>query len=533
MNRPPLSADEVRRLIVGRDELALIDLREGGIFAQNHLLFAINCPLSRLELYVETLVPRKDVRVVLCASVEDDHLCRLGARRMADMGYSDISVFDGGITAWQAAGYELFSGVHVPSKAFGEFVETTYGTPHIQAADLQKLQDAGADFVILDSRPFKEYHAMNIPGGIDVPGAELVYRIHDLAPDPKTRVIVNCAGRTRSIIGAQSLINAGVANPVMAFENGTMGWHLAGLKLERGQTRRYHRQSAGAHEIAVQRAAGVRARFGVRTIDETTAQEWQTDGARTTFYLDVRDPGEYAESHWPGAKSAPGGQLVQATDHYVGVRRSRLVLIDTDGVRATLSASWLIQMGWDDVYIMANAEASFLPPPAEQGWPTPDAVKAHLITASELTGALMDNSAVVVDLATSLQYRDDGHIPGSCFAIRSGMPENLKHLPDGRLLVLTSPDGTFAERVRDEAVLSGRDVKVLDGGTQAWTDAGNALEYGFTHMIDGPIDLWYKPYEFDDDDKNIEQAMQQYLTWEVDLVDQIARDGTTEFRVFN
>ena len=61
-----------------------------------------------------------------------------------------------------------------------------------------------------------------------MPGAELVLRARELAPDPATRIIVNCAGRTRSIIGTQSLINAGIENPVSALRNGTIGWTLAG-----------------------------------------------------------------------------------------------------------------------------------------------------------------------------------------------------------------------------------------------------------------------------------------------------------------
>jgi len=532
MSVATVSPAELRALIVGRNELALIDLREGGTFAESHLLFAINCPLSRLELFIEGLVPRTDVRMVLCADQDDEKRTRLGATRLAALGYSDISVLEGGVDGWKSAGYEVFSGVHVPSKAFGEFVETTCGTPHVKAAVLRQMQEAGEDFVVLDSRPYKEYHAMNIPGGIDVPGAELAYRIHDLAPDPKTKVIVNCAGRTRSIIGAQSLINAGIPNPVMAFENGTMGWHLAGLKLERGQTRTFGAVSADAQKIALERAKAVRQRFGVRTIDEATAQAWKKDTARSTFYLDVRDPSEFAHSHWPGAKSAPGGQLVQATDHYVGVRRARLVLIDNDGVRASLTASWLIQMGWDDVHVLMDASDSF-EAPKSQTRPASKLPADAFIEAAELARELEAGRAAVIDLATSIQYRDDGHIPGAAFAIRAQMPENLSELSETSLLVLTSPDGVFAELVYPEAALSGRQVKVLQGGTQAWKAGEMPVEYGFTHMIDPPIDLWYKPYEFEDDDKNIEQAMQQYLTWEVDLVGQIERDGTTEFKVFN
>lgn len=532
MSLPTVSPKELRSLIIGSAELALLDLREGGLFAQSHLLFAINCPLSRLELFIEGLVPRKDVQVVVCAGAEDTDLCELGAVRLDALGYTRVAMMTGGVEGWKSSGFELFSGVHVPSKAFGEYVETTCGTPHLQAAELLAMQDGDEDFVVLDSRPFKEYHAMNIPGGVDVPGAELVYRIHDLAPNPATKIIVNCAGRTRSIIGAQSLINAGIPNPVMAFENGTMGWHLAGLQLERGQSRIFDAQSPAAQKIALARAEEVRQKYGVRMIDETQALDWQGDASRSTFYLDVRDPSEFSLSHWPGSKSAPGGQLVQATDRYVGVRRARLVLIDNDGVRATMTASWLIQMGWDDVFVLSDAQSSFAVPAAESLKSDSGVSGAHLISVADLAMALEKKQAIVIDLATSIEYRDNGHIAGSWFAIRSRLSENLDQIPKTPMLVLTSDDGSFAELVYHDAVALGREVKVLAGGTQAWVKAGKQLEYGFTHMADDPIDLWYKPYEFDDDDKNIEQAMEQYLTWEVDLVGQIERDGTTDFRSF-
>jgi rhodanese-related sulfurtransferase len=119
------------------------------------------------------------------------------------------------LESWRAAGFELFSGSSVPSKAFGEYVEFHDDTPRLPAEEIKALIDEGADMVILDSRPFDEYRRMNIPGGIDTPGTELVYRVGDLAPNPDTLVVVNCAGRTRSIIGAakfQGLKNSNVAD---------------------------------------------------------------------------------------------------------------------------------------------------------------------------------------------------------------------------------------------------------------------------------------------------------------------------------
>ena len=139
----------------------------------------------------------------------------------------------------------MFSGVNVPSKAFGEFVEHESGTPSISADELHALMQSGTDMVVLDSRPYDEYSRVSIPTGVNVPGAELVLRIHDIAPKPETLVVVNCAGRTRSIIGAQSLINAGFPNKVVALRNGTMGWNLAGFTPDSGKDNRAPEVSHG------------------------------------------------------------------------------------------------------------------------------------------------------------------------------------------------------------------------------------------------------------------------------------------------
>ena len=220
----PLEAEDVRDRILSGEEVAILDLREWGVFGDGHLLFAVSCPLSHLETRIDDFVPRKDTPIVLCSEGKADaHLVKLGADRLIAWGYTDVSVLAGGLDAWDQAGFEVFSGVNVPSKAFGEFVEHTYDTPRIPPEEVKAMMDRGENMVVLDSRPMSEYHKMNIPMGVDCPGAELAYRVHDLAPDPNTTVVVNCAGRTRSIIGAQSLINAGIPNKVVALENGTMG----------------------------------------------------------------------------------------------------------------------------------------------------------------------------------------------------------------------------------------------------------------------------------------------------------------------
>ena len=200
--------------------------------AQEHPLFAANLPLSRIEIDAYAKFPKKSVPIVTLDDGEG--FAQLAAQRLVNLGFTDVSVFEGGVKGWRAAGGEVFKDVNVPSKSFGEFVESKRHTPSLSAQEVKQLIDSKADVVVVDVRRFDEYNTMSIPTGISVPGAELVLRLPELAPNPKTKVIVNCAGRTRSIIGTQSLINAGIPNEVNALRNGTIGWTLAGQDLDKG-----------------------------------------------------------------------------------------------------------------------------------------------------------------------------------------------------------------------------------------------------------------------------------------------------------
>jgi len=524
---PVVGARELKAMLNDGQELALLDVREEGVFCRRHLLFANCLPLSHLESRLGSLVPRTSTRIVLCDAGEG--LARRAAALLSRFGYNNVSLLQGGVDGWAEAGFELFSGVNVPSKAFGEFVEHHDDTPRIAANELKAKLDAGEKIVILDSRPMDEFHRMSIPGGIDCPGAELTYRAPEVVKDPDTLVIVNCAGRTRSIIGAQSLINAGLPNKVMALKDGTMGWHLAGLEVARGETR--HAPKPGAEALAKARAMAeqVARRFGVRTIDRAGLARLEAERAsRSLYLLDVRSPEEYQAGHLAGARNAPGGQLVQATDQFVGTRNSRIVLIDDDGVRARMTAHWLVQMAWDEVFVLADAMRD---QPAVLGPEQPPVfglTTVEMIAPGELKSQLDDQGAVVIDLDTSLKYRA-GHIPGAWWAVRARLGEK-KTLPDRKLVVLTSPDGLLARlAAADAAAATGRPVKVLAGGTRAWIGAGLPLERGTTHLADEPNDVWYKPY---DHETGREERMNEYLSWEVDLVKQIERDGDARFRSF-
>lgn len=522
-----ISPDELYLRLKDDDELALLDLREEGVFgADGHLLFAVCLPLSRLELDIGPLVPRKSVRVVLCDGGEG--LTALAAEKLARWGYGDVSILEGGVPAWEAAGYVVFRGVNVPSKAFGEFVEHQSDTPNVGPEDLKAMIDRGDNMVVLDSRPWGEYRRMNIPTGIDCPGAELAYRVHDIVSDPDRTIVVNCAGRTRSIIGAQSLINAGVTNRVFALRNGTMGWALAGFDLETGSDRNFPEITEDGAAAAQACAATVANRFGVQKIDHATLKAWRSESdQRSLFVLDVRNPEEYLAGHLPGSLSAPGGQLVQATDKWVGTLRSRIVLVDDTGVRATMTASWLIQMGWPEVVVLENALDGV---GLESGTPAkdlPDAIDAAIdsISAGEAQEALR-TGAQVIDLSTSLEYKAS-HVPGAFWAVRARMNEALAKLPAQATLIFTGSDLALARLAAADAAALGRAVRLLEGGTAGWIKAGYAIATGFENMTTDNNDVQYKAY---DHDENIEFHMQEYISWEIGLVDLVERDATARFR---
>src|SRR5471032_1371690 len=398
-----VDASIVRAWLNDEAEIALLDVREAGQFGEGHPFFAIPLPYSRLEIDAPRLVPRPDTRIVVLDDGEG--IAVLAARRLGALGYADVSILRDGARGWQAGGYTLFKGVNLPSKTFGELIEHAYGTPHLSPEELAVLIDEGRAHALFDGRTLDEHRKMTIPGAIPVPNGELAYRIGTLVADPATPIVIHCAGRTRSIIGAQTLRNLGVPNPVIALENGTQGWALAGLKLEHGSERRY---PEGLNEAAVAdaqtRAATLAARYQVATLDTPAAQEWLADPHRTTFLIDVRTAEEFAHDGLPSAIHAPGGQLIQATDQTIGVRHARVLLVDYDGVRAPVSATWLVQLGFD-VALVDPEVASQLAfrRPADLN---PAALPS--LDASALREAASAGMAVrLLDLRSSAAYRQE------------------------------------------------------------------------------------------------------------------------------
>ena len=504
------------------EELALLDVREAGQFGESHLLFATPLPYSRLELAIPSLVPRRSVRIVLCDDGESK-VAERAAARLSAIGYDAVSVLEGGTRAWKEAGYILFAGVNVPSKLFGELVEHVYHTPRVTVTELAGMQEAGEDIVVVDGRPFAEYQKMNIPGGICCPNAELPYRINEIVRNPNTKVIVNCAGRTRSILGAQTLINFGIANPVYALENGTQGWVLADLELERGASRRYpDRVPESALTTLNEKARALMQRHGVRDVSGAEVQGWLEDPQRTTHVIDVRTPEEFAAGSLPGAMHAPGGQLVQATDQWVGVRNARIVLFDSEGVRAPVVASWLKQLGCDAYVLEEGAAANVRVPAASM----PALPSLPTMTVSDLRARGWEQCSVI-DLRPSMSFRR-AHVRGSRWSIRPRIAVDAHDLREPIVLIADEP--LVAQLAAIDLFEAGqKDVRLLDGGFDAWT----AADYETVASADSPPDAACIDYLFFVHDRHAGNldAMRQYLAWETGLIAQLDEQDRSLFRV--
>jgi rhodanese-related sulfurtransferase len=506
-----LTPDALAALMAGDTPHAVLDVRERGAYERGHIFRTTSLPRRQLETRLPPLVTAPATPIVVVDA--DGALAPLAAATITAMGYRDVRVLEGGLAAWRRAGRAVVQGVNVPSKVFGEHALHAMKTPQIPPHDLARRIERGDDMVIVDSRTVEEYTRGCIPGAISVPGAELVPRIGELVERPDTTIVVHCGGRTRSYIGAESLRRMGLPNPIVALENGTMGWELAGLTLERGATRSAPAPGAKSRALAEATAKRVAAEDGVRFASAgDVRQRWTDRGQRNVYLVDVRTAEEYAAGHAAGAVWAAGGQAVQATDDYFAVRAASFVFICDGGARSVMTAAWFQKMGFPDVAVLAGGLPSWRQAGGaiETGHPTPtpfgwDAARAAVPRVSP--DGIGD--ALVLDVGPSDAYAR-GHVPGAAWICRSRLEARIGAVTADRArpIVVTCADGVASTLAAATLRRLGYAAGVLDGGTRAWAAAGRALEPGATRVLDETDDVVLKPYE------RGREAMEAYLRWE-------------------
>jgi len=517
-----VSATTVKDWLSDQQELALIDVREHGQYGEAHPFLVSSVPFSRFEWVLPTRVPNLAVRLVLLDA--GDSVAQRAADIAQTLGYQQVHVLDGGAPAWQTAGYTLYSGVNVPSKTFAEIMEHERHTPAMSAKDVAQLRADGVKHVIVDGRPLTEFNKFSIPGATCCPNGELALRIGEIVSDDDTTIIVNCAGRTRSIVGAQTLIDAGLPNPVFALENGTQGWVLAGLERAHGATEQYptdisERSLANRSEIATARAT----KAGVQFVSAQMLASWLADASRTTYLLDVRTPEEFANDGHALTVHAPGGQLVQGTDEWIGVRGARIVLIDNEQIRAPMTGYWLAQLGHEvhvlegGVSALAQAELTDLMRVAQTALPT---------LAEQPAQQLDPKTAQLVDLRPGMVFREH-HIDGARWSIRPRI-ESLK-LDASKPVVLIGSDQSTALVAKDLQEQGIKQLSRLSGDVDTWRNAGLTIVSTPAEPSDADcIDhLFFTAQRHTGN----ETHSHQYLDWEINLVNQLDAPERSVFTV--
>lgn len=512
-----LSAEDARAAVHDGAEVAFLDVREAGEFGEGHPLFAVPCPYSRLELRAPVLVPRRDARTILIDG--GDGVAQRAAHRLTELGFGNVATVQGGCPAWAAAGFVLYKGVNVPSKTLGELAEHAFHPAMIDAATLAGWRAEGRPVRLYDARPPEEYAKMRVPGAICLPNGELAHRAPALPPaDP---LVVTCAGRTRGIVGVLGLAEAGVGGEVYALENGTQGWALAGFELERrNRAAAFPVLESEAAALTRARADRLIAHHGIPVLDAREVTAWRDDPARTTYLLDVRSAEEASADPAPAFDHALSGQLVQATDRWVGVRRARLVLLDDLGLRAALAALWLKRLGYEPAVTRIDDGLRRLAPAPH---PSPPQALPQISAAGALAG-LRSGTMRLLDLRPSRSFEAD-RAEGAEWTIRPRL-DRLGFEPERAVAIIDEDDGT-AELAGKNLTERGIEASKVAGGYAALLAAGARAVSGSLPPADA-ID--HLRFVHDRHDGNLD-ASRRYLEWEQGLVAQLDTAERAEFLI--
>jgi rhodanese-related sulfurtransferase len=516
-----ISCRDLAALMASETLHAVFDVRERGEFNFSQISNATSLPRSQIEFRIAELVP--DRRIPIVVYDEGEGRAVLAAHTLGEFGYETVSILDGGLPEWRMEELPTVSGVNVPSKAFGEKVHHERNIPEISPEELKSLQKRVANLMIFDVRTPEEYGRFCIPGGVNVPGGDLILWAEALRRKPETTVVVNCAGRTRSIIGTAALLRLGLNN-VHALKNGTMGWVLTGLELESAPARTAptapHQSRKHAREIALRIAEEEK-------LSWVSARELLDHRARNdlgvTYLIDVRSEGEYEEGHIAGSLNIPGGQAVQRADDFVAVKNARIIFVSNQSARAVMAAYWYGQMGFPDVRVLQGGLEAW----REGGGAVKsggsqkellgfEAAKklARLLAPDQVNSLLQTSSVSVLDVGSSLDFAA-AHLAGSKWISRGWLELKLPSLwtDKAQPIVLSCHDGQSSIlAARTLADMGYNEIFVLDGGVQMWTRAGYPTERGLESCLVEPNDVVLSPSV-----KGDKEAMRRYLEWEVKL----------------
>ena len=514
-----ISAGDFKKLYdqPGRD-WALLDIREKGEAADGHIFGATNLPRRLIEYRIAELVPDRSTRIFIYG--DDNERTSLALTTLRRLGYANATQISGGVAAWAGeAGGALSTGSNVPSKDFGEKIHVQEHVPSLSVVEFAERKKRGDGMIVCDVRTPEEFLAGHIPGAVSCPSFDITLNAFDLSEEYPT-IIVNCAGRTRSIIGTSSLQKLGLAN-VYALENGTSGWLLEEWKLEKGAAPDFKAPTRASLDKAEQAAAQLSKAAGVRHIDPSEFKAAMANaGQRNMYVFDVRPVADFRHGHIPGASTLPGGQAVQRADDFFAVRDGMIVLIDQVEARAMMTGYWLRKMGFPNVFVLKGGVEAW----AGTGNPLAtgrqrgavlglaEAVaRAKKISAAELAGRV-SAGALLIDVGHSRQYAA-GHLPGAVWRPRGWLELIIpRDVAKDREIIVSAQE-------ESQAILAAATLQEMgysraafvEGGNKACVAAGSTLAAGEPADVFGGPDFVLPPYE------QGREGMLRYLDWEIRL----------------
>ncbi len=510
---PALTANS---LVCSKSEVAFLDVRERGPHSLGHPVFAAPLPYSVLEAHIGTLVPRPDVDIIL---IDDgDGIAPDAALLLSGMGYTSVSWIDGGTKGWVDAGLQLIQGENVPSKTLGELAWEHFNPELITPDRLAGWIAEERPLNFYDCRPATEHRKMTIPGATCLPAGEIAHRLDEI--DPNVPTVLTCAGRTRSTVAACSLALMDPQRRILALENGTQGWVLSGRQLKHGSEPHVPEPlSAELEDTTCRRAEQFLSQHGIPLIDAEAVSHLLSDKHHSTFLFDTRTAEEASGGSLPAFANASAGQLVQKTDGYVGVLRSRLILADDLGMRSAFAAVWLCRMGYEVMVTRINQSLRSI---ERTPWLAPPRLRVAEIEPHSALAEVRSGSSTILDFRPSAEFAEL-----SVESTRWCSRTMIRSLATGKRWLVAGDAGPQAGLAAIEFQRLGfRNVALVRGGVPALREAGASMVKGRVPPNAADMSLFASERH----EGNLEDS-RTYLTWETGLTKCLSVDERACFEI--
>jgi len=321
-----------------KNNVAFLDVRTRKAYVQEFAFGAVNCPLDRFSLMIADLVPDRSTLIIMIGAnkkaISNTNLILLKKK------YSNVHYIKGDYQAWKKAKLPMWAGEFTLSKAFGEWIEATGKVNNIFPNKLNRMhQQPDSQLLQIDARPKIEYEKFTLPYSKHCSGGELPAYLQKTSS--KKTIIVHCAGRTRSIIAYQTLLDFNISQKKYVLNGGTQNWVLNGLE------RAYQQKSdIQKHKVNITQD---------KTLAKTIIQKFKLPSVARIknikgvhgFVIQSEIINNQKIPYW---KNVNATTLVQNTDKFIASTSTPIYIYSDIPTSAVFSVLWLTRMGYHAIW---------------------------------------------------------------------------------------------------------------------------------------------------------------------------------------